>query len=157
MVGTAGEGLALLGFHIQPLAGDLREINALRLSGLTWKHYSMAGTAFAFLGLSILALALCIRTPMARRKWLWIVFIVAGLGKFTINWTTGETALAPISIQALGTGMFRGSSYAPWLLSVSFPLGAFVFLALRSRLAASKPPAQKGPRVGPPTSRPASP
>jgi hypothetical protein len=42
----------------------------------------------------------------------------------------------PITIRILSAGFAAAGPYAPWIVSVSLPVGAIVFLALRRRLEA---------------------
>jgi len=41
-------------------------------------------------GLALYALLVCIRTPIRRRKWLWIIVTILGIGKLGIDWSSGE-------------------------------------------------------------------
>jgi hypothetical protein len=66
------------------------------------------------------------------RKWLWVLFILAGVGKFAVNWTSGEWGIAPLSLQLLSASAVA-SLYGPWILSFSLPLGAIVFLVHAAR------------------------
>jgi hypothetical protein len=70
---------------------------------------------------------------MAGRKWLWVLFILLGLGKLAVNWSTGEWQVMPLAVQVFSASIFS-SPYSPWILAVSFPLGAIVFLFRRREL-----------------------
>jgi hypothetical protein len=67
-----------------------------------------------------------------------MLFILFGIGGFAINWTTGETQLSALTVRLLGVSL-AGALYGPWILSVSFPLGALVFLLRRTALTAAAP------------------
>lgn len=88
------------------------------------------------------------RTRNLRRKWLWVIAILVGLPKFSINWTTGEIGgfittagggfqIHP-SLQLLGIGYNRFGEYGPWFVSLSLPLGALIFLWRRRKLTRPK-------------------
>ena len=75
---------------------------------------------------------------MSWLKWPWALFILFGIGSFRINWTTGETQLSALALRLLGASV-TGTLYGPWILSVSFPLGALAFLFRRKALPAATP------------------
>lgn len=80
----------------------------------------------------------CVRTRV-KRKWLWIPFILIGIGSVQRNWTMGQLGLQPLSLHIPGAALTRGGLYAPWILSVSFPLGAVLFQRKRRKLKARAP------------------
>jgi LytS/YehU family sensor histidine kinase len=71
-------------------------------------------------------------------KWPWALFILFGIGSFAINWTTGEMQLSVLTLRLLGASV-TGAVYGPWILSVSFPLGALAFLLSRKALTTAAP------------------
>lgn len=83
----------------------------------------------------VYALIVCVRTPIAKRKWLWMIFIVVGLANLSFNWTNGNYTIAPFYFSILGSGFFSASLYAPTIITLAFPLGAVVFLLRRCSLA----------------------
>jgi len=123
----------IVGMHVTPQANSLESLNAFRLSGKTPVHYITLLLACAFTLLTLYALVVCTRTKMLRCKWLWIPFILFGIGRFAINWTTGEWYVIPFAVQLL-SAMATAPLNGPWMIAVSFPLGPIVFLALRKRL-----------------------
>jgi len=64
---------------------------------------------------------------MARRKWAWIIFILFGIGKISINWATGEWTIVPLSIQLFSSSAFAALN-GPWIIAASLPLGAIMFI-----------------------------
>ena len=51
--------------------------------------------------------------------------MLIGIGKLSMNWTTGAVGVQPLQFQLLGAGIFRaGGPYLPWIVSVSLPIGA---------------------------------
>lgn len=78
----------------------------------------------------IYVLILDIRARIGRRKWIWLPFILFGVGRLTVNWTTGIFDFTLFSIQAFAVRVTPGR-YSPWLLSIYFPLGAILFLIYR--------------------------
>jgi len=126
----------IIGLHVQPLPKSLQEINAFTFRDAGLLRYGfLAGTILV--PVFILAtLVVCIRTKMQRRKWLWIIFVLVGLTKFSLNWTTGEWSFALLQLQVPGASAMAASIYAPWIISFSVPVGALVFWLKRKELAA---------------------
>ena len=130
---TANGVSTIIGFHVNPEHQSVKSINQFTLEGKSVFHYLvMAMAIFAVLG-SLYALFVCIRTKLPRRKWLWILFIVFGVGRIGINWTTGQMFFLPISLQMFSASAFA-PLYGPWLVSFSLPLGAILFLLQRRKL-----------------------
>lgn len=139
----------LLAFRLQPLSEPLQTTHALNFARAKMGHYvfsALAGGVFAF---GVVSLVACARTKFPRRKWLWVLFVLVGVGQVTFNWTTGQIGFVPISVQVLSVGLSAPSVYAPWTLSVSLPLGAVLFWFKRRRLLrGAQPPPIPSPVAG---------
>jgi hypothetical protein len=133
-----GDKTLVTGVHVQPAQDVAEDGKRFPLEGKTATHYAVLAFAIAIPLLVIYALVLCIRMPIPKRKWLWVLFILVGVMQFTLNWTTGETTFTPVNIQLLGVGVVSPGVGAPWLLSVSMPLGAILFLLSRKRWVGQK-------------------
>jgi hypothetical protein len=131
---------SIVGLNVYPLSDSLENLNRFTLVGKGIIQYVTLAFAILIPLFTLYALVLCVRTKMEKRKWLWIIFILAGLGKFTINWTTGQWNFAPLSFQLLGSSSFA-PPYGAWLISISLPMGAILFLFRRKRHIASIEPA----------------
>lgn len=129
--------LRLWSFHVQRVSASLEEQNAFRLGGRSVPSYSVLAAAVAIPALILVVLVICIRTPMRKRKWLWVLYIIVGFGKLTVNWTSGAVWVEEFAIQLLGSGFRREGLYGPWIVSVSLPVGAVQFLLRRKRLRRS--------------------
>lgn len=121
-------------FNISPLPDSLANINRFSLWGKDPAFY-------AFLGLAVLVplfiaftAILCAVTPMKRRKWLWLLFILLGFGQLSLNWTNGSLYGNLAFIQFLGGGWSQGGLYGPVFVHLSLPVGAIIFLIHRRRL-----------------------
>ena len=134
--GGSAEQLMVLGLHVTPIRQSLEETNRFTFEGKTALHYIVFALVVAIPVFIVFALVLCFRTPIVRRKWLWLVFVALGLVQFSLNWTDGSYAVQPISFALLGAGFSRAGPYAPFVFTVSIPLGAIVFLARRKYLTA---------------------
>ena len=133
-------------FSISSLKEPLEKVHGFNSSRKSFRHWLFLALAISSTMLILIALFICIQTKMARRKWLWILFIICGVLKFTLNWTTGEISfifttigntqnIDLMTIQLLGSGYIKWSDYHPWLFMTSFPLGAILFLFKRKHLA----------------------
>jgi len=130
-----GATRTIVGFNVYPRAQSLEVEHRFTLAGKGPMHYAVLAAAIAVVLLTIYALVLCLRTAMARRKWLWLLFIAIGIGQVNLDWTTGEWTVQPAAILLLGAGAFA-APYGPWTISVALPLGALVFLLWRRRAPA---------------------
>lgn len=128
-----GDKFTIVGFNVYPQAQSLAEQHRFTLAGKTPVQYLVLVLAILFPLVTLYALILCARTKMAARKWLWIVFIVLGVGKVAVNWTTGEWDFMPLAAQVFSASVFS-TPYGPLVLAVSFPLGAIVFFFRRRAL-----------------------
>lgn len=131
------EASTIVGFNVNPIPDSLERINKFTLTGKGLTHYMTLSLIVLIALFTVYALVLCIKTKPLKRKWLWVIFILFGIGKFGMNWTTGQYFAAPVSIQLFSASAFA-PTYGPWTLSVSFPLGAAIFLAVRKRLGKTK-------------------
>jgi len=116
----------VIGAHANAVPRSAVGANALTLRGKSAAHYVLALIAIA-LPLFMVVTAVQVVRRRVPRRWLWAVAALVGVGKLSLNWTTGAIALQPLQFQLLGFGIFRaGGPYLPWFLSVAFPLGATV-------------------------------
>lgn len=139
-------GFIIVGFRINPMPDSLENTNRFTLSGKQALHYLVLTLAVLIPLFILFALVLCVRTKMEKYKWLWILFIIVGIGQFSVNWATGQWAFSPFSIQIMGVGAFA-PLFGPWILTVSLPLGAIVFLFRRKALM---PPQADSPKTSTP-------
>jgi hypothetical protein len=73
------------------------------------------------------ALLVATARGMPKRK-RWVIASLVGVGRFSLNWSTGAISVNPIYVLLFGAAATRGPA-TPWIISVSVPLGAI--LALR--------------------------
>jgi len=124
----------IIGFNVYPRSESLEAENRFTLAGKVPAQYMVLAAAIAAALLTTYSLIVCARTKVPDRKWLWLLFILAGFGKLSVNWTTGEWGFAPLSVQLFSASAFA-SINGPWTIAVSVPLGAVLFLFLRVRTA----------------------
>lgn len=145
----SGGVTTIVGFHITPIADSLENLNRFTLAGKSTSQYAILSLAVLAPLFSLFVLVVCIKTTMGKKKWLWLIFILLGIGKLVVNWTTGQVFLTPLAIQVPAAGA-NAQLYGPWLVYVSMPLGAIMFLTMRKSLAGSVQRGQDGPIATPP-------
>ncbi len=131
----------ITGFHWERLAAPLAELNAFTLHGRSLAHY-------AYLILAVLSVLACVGgaifAGIRRLGVLWVMFCLVGVGKATINWTSGQQSFNPFTIQLVGAGYFRPGLVGPWLVSWSLPLGSILVL-FKSRARRTPAPSPTPP------------
>lgn len=136
-----GSAWTIVGLHAERMAESLETRNAFTLKGKDAAHWLMLLWVTADAALCLYAFVLCLRTRMARHKWLWALFTLVGVTTLRFDWSSGHFAFQSLSVQLLGASAVA-QPYGPWILGASIPLGAIWFLVVRRRLAAaSVPPA----------------
>lgn len=120
--------------HVEQKRDSLEKINAFNLSGKSVTHYFFLALTIIIPLFILYTVVLCARTPIEKAKWLWVVCILFGVAGITLNWTTGEMDGQILSIHLMGAGAIISNKYAPWFITVSFPLGAVLFLVRKKRM-----------------------
>jgi hypothetical protein len=128
--------LTIVGFRVLPESASLETQNKFNLSGKSALQYGVLGATIVVAVFTLVVLVVCIRTKMKRRKWLWILFILFGFGKLSINWTTGQWGVMVLAAQ-LFSASATAAYFGPWIVSASLPMGAILFLIKRKGLEES--------------------
>jgi len=124
--------LQIEGFHAVQMSQSLEQLNAFTLAGRSAKFLIALGLAVIFPIFVIGTAIVCWRTTIPRRKWWWRIFVLLGITTVTLNWTTGEIAFQPLSLNILSVGMTR-ELYGPWILQLGLPVGAMLFWIWRRK------------------------
>ncbi|WP_052713228.1 hypothetical protein [Pseudoalteromonas rubra] len=119
--------MTVIGFNVYRTKASQKELNKFELTGKSALHYLVLLAACIVPVFIIVSVFYCIKTPIHKRKWLWVLFVLGGIGTMSINWSTGALGFKIAEYQLLGAGVVASGEYAPWILSVGFPLGAMVF------------------------------
>jgi hypothetical protein len=118
------------GLQMRPIAKSLEATNGFRANA---GPAQIAVLLLAIgLGLFELGTAVIVAITPMRRRWLWALFALFGVGTFAMNWTTGVVSSNLFYVQLIGS-IQRVGLAGPWFISVSFPLGAIVALRKRSQ------------------------
>ncbi|HWO32969.1 MAG TPA: hypothetical protein VNO32_29585, partial [Candidatus Acidoferrum sp.] len=128
-----GNVSTIAGFHVEPLRDSLENLNRFTLVGKSTDQYLLLIVAVGSLLLSLYSFVLCIRTKNEKRKWLWMLFILIGVGKLAVNWTTGQWNLTLWSFQ-IPCGMATAPLYGPWTIAASAPLGAILYFIRHGKI-----------------------
>jgi hypothetical protein len=133
------------GVEIQPMTKSLAATNGF-LANMGPAQLAVLLVAIGLALFEIPTAVIVAITPIPRR-WLWAGFALFGVGTFAMNWTTGAVSSNLMYIELIGS-IQRDGLAGPWLISVSFPLGAIVALRKRSQaLVAGATPATGTPAV----------
>jgi len=122
----------LEGFGVYPHSAPLDVINRFSLSDKSFRHLVIFVSAIAMPVFSLFAFVVCLRTPMTRkRKILWAIFTLIGVGQVSLDWTSGQYSFHPANFMLFSSGFFRADAFSPYVISVTIPLGAIIFLVRR--------------------------
>lgn len=114
------------GLHVEPVTDKLERLNAFTLAGRSALHYVVLLLAVVCVLISFSVAWLVAFRSRMRRRWLWALVALVGVGQVMLDWTTGEVGARTLSFELFGAGFVRGAPAAPWILSFSFPLGAAI-------------------------------
>lgn len=139
-----GDARTIVGFHVNPLSDSLENLNRFTLVGKSPQQYWVLVFGVCSMVFSIYVFLVCIRTKDVKLKWLWMPFILCGIGKAVVNWTTGQWDITPLSVQ-IPCLMATAPLYGPWTVATALPLGAILFWArhrnMRARVEQLEPSA----------------
>lgn len=127
--------ILLTGIHAETFNESLLSRNAFKFDNARMTHYVFLVLAILIPLFILIVIVVCLRTPIAKKKWLWLFFVSTGFGQFTLNWTTGNFIVTPFSLIILGASAVSPGYMEPLKLSFAIPVGAITFLILRKRLS----------------------
>ena len=120
-------------WRVTPVAGDPRAQNGFGLTGKSPLHYLWLVMMIAVPIVCIAAIVSIWRGPAFRLRWLWTIGCLLGFCSFSLNWTSGQVAVNPVTAQILGVSVLKSSVYAPWVATFSIPVVALVYLLWKRR------------------------
>ena len=121
----------IIGFHAKLLSGSAVAQNAFTLSGKPIGNFVMLVAMVTALGITLAALVRIWRSGLFRRRILWTMGAMIGLGTLALNWTTGEWSFQLLSFNLFSAGYYKQPIYAPWILKVGFPIFAIAALLVK--------------------------
>jgi hypothetical protein len=122
----------IFGLNVNTLESSLEERQRFDLAGKTPLHYAMLLGVIAALVLTLVALIRCVMEKDLRRKWVWVLCIIFGIGHLELNWVDGTWSFSPVYFQLFSAGALS-TGYGGWVVSLSLPLGAILYLVRRYR------------------------
>lgn len=128
-----GDKYEVIGLNVYQTEMSQKELNAFNLSNKSLLHYLTLIVAVIVPLFIIVSTYFCARTPIPKRKWLWVIFILLGVSAIQLNWTTGQFAFQLLNVNLLGASAGAAGPHAPWVISASIPLGAIIFWIKRKR------------------------
>lgn len=123
---------SILGFYV--LFNDINTIHANEFTILNKPFKSIAFLILSFTPLIVTFFALykCIVSKIYH-KWLWLIIITIGIFSLSINWTTNEFYFQLFHIRLFNFSCTQ-AYMSPLIISMSFPIGALLFLYVRQNL-----------------------
>jgi hypothetical protein len=119
-------------FYIDVTPMSVVRANAFSILDRTPRHYSFLALTLASPLIVVIALISLAGSLRVRRKPLWMMGMVVGLGAVTMNWTTGAVGVRPLFIDPFGVWVMHADTVAaPWMITVSLPLVALIYLFAR--------------------------
>jgi hypothetical protein len=135
VIETTGSKRTVERVTFTPVLEPLEEINAFTLEAKGFSQYAVLLLATLAVIFSGYAFVQCIRTKSLKRKWAWLILISIGVCRLTVNWTTGQCSFTVLAFHVIPSSAFC-TAYGPWIVGVSFPIGAVAFLLCRRSLIA---------------------
>jgi hypothetical protein len=130
------------GLHVQPAPDSQERLNAFTFRNKGPAHYVMVAASIAIPVFIVATFIVVLRTRGPRRRWLWALAVLFGVGQVSFNWTSGEADFRALHVVLLGGAFFKAGPYGPLTLMCAFPVGAFCFLWKRQQwlVTALQPP-----------------
>ncbi len=121
------------GLAVTPTSKSFAEMNEFTLADKGISQYAGLLLALGVAWITLYALVLCIRSTIGKKKWFWLILMLVGLLRVTVNWTTGQWTFMPLAYQIPPVNV-SVYSYGPWQIIIYAPVGAIMFLLYCGRL-----------------------
>lgn len=118
---------------------SLTQMHDFTFRGKALRHYIWLGLLIINPLVCLYAAHRAIRARGLPKRWLWAFASLFGVFAFSLDWTTGAMSMNPFSFYVLGVAALRGGPAAPWIVTVSFPLGAMLLLGRYRAWRSSSP------------------
>lgn len=123
----------ITGVDLQFLSLQEKQKGEFSLKDKSLFHLGFLAVAILVPVFVLLTLIQFVRLPEACQKSGRLLFIAFGFMDFSLNWCTGDITSGYICVSLLGAGIMKLGIYDPWMLSVSLPIGAFLFWFKRKK------------------------
>ncbi len=135
-----GDNYTLMGIKVEPMEHSLEHLNQLTFSSKGVMHYLVFVCLILFPLFTIWTFIKCWKMKTIKRRKLWLLFILIGIGALQLNWATGQALIQVLSIQLLSASFFTAGPYSPWIFGISLPLGAIMFWMFKDQLPTTEDP-----------------
>lgn len=115
------------GLTVTPTSKSFEEMNEFTLADKGISQYAGLSLALGVAGIILYAFVLCIRSKIGKKKWFWLLPMVVGLLRVTVNWATGHWTFTPLAFQIPPVNV-SVYAYGPWQIIIYAPVGAIAFL-----------------------------
>lgn len=136
----------IAGLLVRPISESVEVYNEFTIFDKGVSQYAGLLLAILVTVFGLYVFVLCARTKMGKKKWIWLMLMVPGVCRLTVNWTTGQWSFTPLSVQVKLPPLIANATctaYGPWMLQITAPLGAIAFLLWRkNRVFAAAIPSQ---------------
>lgn len=125
-------GKALItSFDVSLIDRPAAEINAFRPGDGSPADYAVLLVAMAGLAITVAAIWRVWTSGRFRRRWLWIIGCLVGVGRLATVWGGTQTGFDPLAITFFSSGAAR-QGLAPWTIFAGVPVVA-IWVLLRDR------------------------
>ena len=125
-----GSSFLVRQMNIKPLPAPLEQYHEFYFLGQSALSYAVLSAAILLLAFNIYALVQCIMTPDLRFKWLWIPFVAVGFLAIRYDWTDAVFSYKALAMNVPAAD-FALSAFQPFMIRLSLPVGAVLFLLWR--------------------------
>ena len=131
-----GPTAEITGLYIQPLAKSADQTNTLSLKGKSAVQLLLLALAILSPITILAGLVALFATKGIRRKWLWAIGCLLGVGQFAVDWSTSAVSFQALHVQLLGGFAMKPGVFEPWHVGFGIPVVAIIILVFRHRIAA---------------------
>jgi hypothetical protein len=115
------------GLSVTPISKSYEEMNEFTFADKGISQYAGLSLALGVAGTILYAFVVCIRSKTGKKKWFWLLPMLVGLLRVTVNWTTGHWTFIPLAYQIPPVNV-SVYAYGPWQIIIYAPVGAIAFL-----------------------------
>lgn len=134
VIRTKGGFKRIAALSVTPTSEQFEVMNEFTFADKGFSQYAGLLLALSVAALTLYAFVSCVRMKIGPPKWAWLLAILVGVCRISVNWTTGQWFFTPLALR-IPPVTAACTAYGPWILHIFSPLGAIAFLRLRKRLA----------------------
>jgi len=121
--------------YTEPIDKPMSELYAFTMTGVPTVNYLFLALTICTPIFILYMVSVCFRMHAPfMQKFMWILFILVGVGTLNFDWSSGRMGFRLFSALFLGASAYKDTIYGPWVLTLSFPVGAIAFFVYLSRV-----------------------